>query len=74
MSVLRVYQNPIAMNSVRNLKITGMATSKTLERMSSGLRINRAADDAAGLSISESCVARSAVLTAPAPTPWTASA
>ncbi len=53
MSVLRVYQNPIAMNSVRNLKITGMATSKTLERMSSGLRINRAADDAAGLSISE---------------------
>src|SRR5262245_52725940 len=53
MSVLRVYQNPIAMNANRNLKITGMATSKTLERMSSGLRINRAADDAAGLSISE---------------------
>src|SRR5689334_16872076 len=53
MSVLRVYQNPIALNASRNLKITGMAISKSLERLSSGLRINRAADDAAGLSISE---------------------
>src|SRR5512144_3062509 len=53
MSVLRVYQNPIALNASRNLKITGMAISKSLERLSSGVRINRAADDAAGLSISE---------------------
>jgi len=53
MSVLRIYQNPIALNANRNLKITGMAIAKSLERLSSGLRINRAADDAAGLAISE---------------------
>ena len=53
MSVLRIYNNPLATNANRNLKITGMAISKSLERLSSGLRINRAADDAAGLSISE---------------------
>ena len=53
MSVLRIYQNPIALNANRNLKVTGMAISKSLERLSSGLRINRAADDAAGLAISE---------------------
>ena len=54
MSVLRIYQNPIALNSLRNLQITGSSISKSLERLSSGLRINRAADDAAGLAISES--------------------
>jgi flagellin-like hook-associated protein FlgL len=53
MSVLRIYQNPIAINALRNLKVTGSMISKSLERLSSGLRINRAADDAAGLSISE---------------------
>ncbi|MEZ5336665.1 MAG: flagellin [bacterium] len=53
MSVSRIYQNPLAINANRNLKITGMNISKSLERLSSGLRINRAADDAAGLSISE---------------------
>jgi flagellin len=53
MGVLRINQNPIAINANRNLKVTGMAISKSLERLSSGLRINRAADDAAGLSISE---------------------
>ena len=53
MSVTRIYQNPLAINANRNLKITGMNISKSLERLSSGLRINRAADDAAGLSISE---------------------
>jgi flagellin len=53
MSVLRINQNPIALNANRNLKITGMAISRSLERLSSGMRINRAADDAAGLSISE---------------------
>ncbi|MCC7478475.1 hypothetical protein IT575_08425 [bacterium] len=53
MSVLRINQNPVALNAQRNLKVTGMSVSKTLERLSSGLRINRAADDAAGLSISE---------------------
>jgi len=53
MSVLRIYQNPIAINANRNLRVTGTMISKSLERLSSGLRINRAADDAAGLSISE---------------------
>ena len=53
MSVTRIFQNPIAINANRNLKVTGMNISRSLERLSSGLRINRAADDAAGLSISE---------------------
>ncbi len=53
MSVLRINQNPIAINANRNLRVTGTAISKSIERLSSGLRINRAADDAAGLSISE---------------------
>ncbi len=53
MSVLRIYNNPLAINALRNLSMTGSAISKSLERLSSGLRINRAADDAAGLSISE---------------------
>jgi len=53
MSVLRINQNPIALNANRNLRVTGAAIAKSLERLSSGLRINRAADDAAGLSISE---------------------
>lgn len=42
-----------AMNAQRNLSMTGSKMGKALERLSSGLRINRAADDAAGLSISE---------------------
>jgi flagellin len=53
MSVLRIYSNPIALNADRNLNITGSAISKSMERLSSGLAINRAADNAAGLSISE---------------------
>lgn len=53
MSVLRINQNPIAVNANRNLRVTGMAIARSIERLSSGLRINRAADDAAGLSISE---------------------
>jgi flagellin len=53
MSVLRIYNNPLATNALRNLSITSSSVAKSLERLSSGLRINRAADDAAGLSISE---------------------
>src|SRR5262249_1825544 len=51
--VLRINQNPIALDASRNLKNTSMAINTAMERLSSGLRINRAADDAAGLSISE---------------------
>jgi flagellin len=50
---LRINQNIEAMNAYRNLGATQGSLSKSLERLSSGLRINRAADDAAGLSISE---------------------
>lgn len=42
-----------AMNANRNMGITSMSMARVMERLSSGLRINRAADDAAGLSISE---------------------
>jgi len=45
--------NVAALNAQRNLGITGGKMSKALEQLSSGLRINRAADDAAGLAISE---------------------
>lgn len=49
---LRIQNNIAAMNAHRNLTISDNALSKSLERLSSGYRINRAADDAAGLSIS----------------------
>jgi len=50
---LRVNTNVEAFNAHRNLSQTSMALSKSMEKLSSGLRINRAADDAAGLAISE---------------------
>jgi flagellin len=50
---LRINQNTAAMNSYRNLSVTEGQLGKSLEKLSSGFRINRAADDAAGLSISE---------------------
>jgi len=50
---LRINQNIPAQNAYRNLSITDGQMSKQLEKLSSGYRINRAADDAAGLSISE---------------------
>lgn len=42
-----------AINAHRNLGMNNTAMSKTMEKLSSGFRINRAADDAAGLAISE---------------------
>src|ERR1700716_2263235 len=48
-----VNTNIAAMNAYRNLSTTNTAMTKSLERLSSGFRINRAADDAAGLAISE---------------------
>ena len=48
-----VQHNMQAMNSNRMLNITTSAQAKSTERLSSGYKINRAADDAAGLSISE---------------------
>ena len=48
-----VQHNLTAMNSNRQLGITTSAQAKSAEKLSSGYRINRAGDDAAGLSISE---------------------
>jgi flagellin len=50
---LRVNTNTDAINAYRNLSTTQSQMSKSLEKLSSGFRINRAADDAAGLAISE---------------------
>jgi flagellin len=50
---LRINQNIAATNAYRNLSVTDGQMGKSLEKLSSGFRINRAADDAAGLSISE---------------------
>jgi flagellin len=50
---LRINQNIAAQNAYRNLSVTDNQMSKSLEKLSSGFRINRAADDAAGLAISE---------------------
>ncbi|MEV5029660.1 flagellin [Paenibacillus sp. LPE1-1-1.1] len=50
---MRINHNITAMNTHRQLGANSAATSKNIEKLSSGLRINRAGDDAAGLAISE---------------------
>ncbi len=50
---LRINTNVTALSAHRNLAVNDSGLSKSIERLSSGLRINRAADDAAGLTISE---------------------
>ena len=50
---LRVNNNIIALNTRRQLRINNGELATRIERLSSGLRINRAADDAAGLSVTE---------------------
>ncbi|MGB4751507.1 MAG: flagellin [Fervidobacterium sp.] len=50
---MRINHNISALNSWRSINSTNTDMGKTLERLSSGLRINRAGDDAAGLAISE---------------------
>ncbi|GAX60018.1 flagellin [Candidatus Scalindua japonica] len=49
---LRIQNNISAFNSHRNLKIADAGLSKSLEKLSSGFRINKASDDAAGLAVS----------------------
>jgi flagellin len=51
---LRITHNIEALNATRNLQATSSNITKSMEKLSSGYRINRAADDAAGLGISES--------------------
>src|SRR6201989_219848 len=50
---LRIQNNIEAYDAHRNLQSTSNALSKAMEKLSSGYRINRASDDAAGLAISE---------------------
>lgn len=50
---MRIQHNISSMNALRNLSVTNKKMSDTMEKLSSGYRINRAADDAAGLAISE---------------------
>jgi Flagellin and related hook-associated proteins len=50
---MRINNNISAMNSYRNLSTVNESMSKIMEKLSSGERINRAGDDAAGLAISE---------------------
>jgi flagellin len=50
---LRIQNNVEAFNAHRNLSMTEGSLARSMERLSSGFRINRAADDAAGLAISE---------------------
>lgn len=50
---LTVNTNVASLNAQRNLSLTQVTLNKSLQRLSSGLRINSAADDAAGLAISE---------------------
>src|SRR6266508_6941107 len=49
----RINTNVDAFTAQRNLSMTGLTYSKSVQKLSSGLRINSASDDAAGLSISE---------------------
>jgi len=50
---LRINTNVASINAQRNLQVTKQEQDKSLEQLSSGSRINKAADDAAGLAVSE---------------------
>jgi flagellin len=51
--IMIIQHNLLAANTNRQLGLTNVASSKSMEKLSSGYRINRAGDDAAGLAISE---------------------
>lgn len=55
---LRINTNVASVNAQRSLRATRLSLDKSLERLSSGSRINRAGDDAAGLAISENLKAQ----------------
>lgn len=50
---MRINHNIMALNAYRQLSVNNTGVQKSLEKLSSGMRINRAGDDAAGLAISE---------------------
>lgn len=52
-NIMIINHNLMANNALRNMNINSNSSSKAMEKLSSGLRINRAGDDAAGLAISE---------------------
>ncbi|MEQ1655796.1 MAG: flagellin FliC, partial [Nitrospira sp.] len=51
---LIINNNPASISAQRNLSVSTNQLGRSVERLSSGLRITRAADDAAGLGLSES--------------------
>ena len=51
--IYEINHNIMALNAYRQLSVNNVGVQKSLEKLSSGLRINRAGDDAAGLAISE---------------------
>ena len=55
---LRINTNVASLNAQRNLSSTRINMNRSLEKLSSGQRINRAGDDAAGLAISENLKAQ----------------
>ncbi len=56
---IRINTNLDALNAQRNLRMTGLSFSRAVSRLSSGLRITKASDDAAGLSISQKLASQS---------------
>ncbi len=52
---MRINHNIAALNTFRSLSSANNSQSKSIEKLSSGQRINRAGDDAAGLAISGKC-------------------
>ena len=50
---MRINHNITALNTHRNMGLNNVSAGKSMEKLSSGLKINRAADDAAGLAVSE---------------------
>ena len=65
--------NTMSLNAQRNLSTSGASLATTIQRLSSGLRINSAKDDAAGLAISERFSTQIRGLDVPCATPTTAS-
>ena len=61
---LRIQNHPASLIAIRNLGIASDLVRKSTERISSGLRINRASDDPAGLVLSESLRAEARALQA----------
>ena len=60
---MSINTNIVSLNSQRNLSLSGTSLSTTMQRLSSGLRVNSAKDDAAGLAISERMNAQAKGLT-----------